>query len=557
MNYLAEKSPYKKSLFFTKLLTDNNFLPIDYFIAEWLGEKRETFFCLGLLLSKRLREGFIFIDEEYWRKEKKVLEKNFSYQLPKDFSFLKQESQEKRFILEDKVVYFKKYWEYQQRIINLVKKNQQIPAIKEKDNNKENLNNLDKKQKQAITTALHYPMSIISGGPGTGKTYLIGKILEKIAKNFKNKKVALLSFTGKAVRRIKEQLADKSGKELIANCYLYNGIFVRISTIHSMLQNKNSYSYHKELKEFDWDFLVLDETSMISLSLIAKVLKKTAKKTKIIFIGDHQQLNPIEAGYFFFDLSLAMKKTTPPYFVLLDKNYRYEKKGNITGLIENLFFQTSEKSNNYQHKDIIFFKEKKGFYQKILEKGKKHWKALYHTKEPKEAFMIYYKFVILCSLNISDFGVNKILQEIQQELFFLHKGKKFYNGRPLLIEVNTPSLGIYNGDIGICLKKNGVIRVYFARLENSFFSIPYNELPQHKSAYAMSIHKAQGSEFEEVLICLPESKNELVKKELLYTAITRAKKTASILSNKEILEKALATSYQPTTNLIKKLVSEK
>ena len=572
MEYSKENITSRESFLASKEFFSSGFFPIDYFVARWVGKENKNLFFLGLLLSKRLREGFIFIDKYYWQKEKKELEEIFDYSLPADFLFLEKEqvkAGQEKLVLENGVVYFKKYWKYEQQVFNLVKKNAEVPVRIEKEiENSSLFPDLDKQQIKAINTALYYPLSIISGGPGTGKTTIIGKILNALkseAGNGESKKVALVSFTGKAVHRIKEQLGNKTKKELIANSYFYKGIFLQISTLHSMLNNKNSYIYNKKEKNFDWDFLIVDETSMISLSLMARVLEKTAKKTKVVLIGDYRQIHPIEAGYFFFDLSLAVKKIFPPYFVLLSKNYRYEKEGNIASLVEKLFSKADaepdvEAKKDFLGEDIIFFEDEKDYYNEIFKEGKQHWENLSKVEEAEDAFKIYYQFVILCSLNVSNFGVEKINEKIQQELLKKKQfyRSNFYNGKPLLIEINTPRLRIYNGDIGICLKKDDKIRVYFQRGKNEFFSLALSELPKHKSGYAISIHKAQGSEFEKVLICLPsasKTRKDFIKRELLYTAITRAKKRARILCQNLILNEALKISYQATTNLIEKIGS--
>lgn len=538
---------------------------IDFFLATFLAEKEQTpkkkniIFAIGLLVAARLAKGYIFLDLKQIPEQIPALESLLATKI--DFSDWEKETYQsfannptkKPLVLENKKIYFQKFFQYQKQIIDFFQRNHSYPLLEQKKFLTEST--LDKTQNLALITAFHYPVSIISGGPGTGKTFLIGKFLEQLQKKplFKEQltKVALLSFTGKAVRRIKEQLPIDKMEAVFSNCFRSENIFLNISTIHSLLRNKKDYYYNKEKEQFLWDWLIIDETSMVDLALICSLLKQLAPHTKTVFIGDSFQLNPIDAGHFFFDICRAMQQTNSPYFVLLEKPHRFQQdpKNQVLQLVDNLF--NKQKPKLEQQAGLIFFQEQEIFYQTILTKAKEHWLALTNADSPQVALEIYHRLVILCALNISNFGVIAIQNRITNELEKLGKKKKnqnFYHGRPILIQTNSAALGIYNGDIGICFEEKGNYKVYF-REHKGFFALNCNDLPQHQSAYAISIHKSQGSEFEEVLICLPKDYNEILHRELLYTAITRAKKKATILTPLDILEKTLQTEYQETTDL--------
>jgi exodeoxyribonuclease V alpha subunit len=472
-----------------------------------------------------------------------------------------EKPQEKPLALKNGKIYFQKFFHYQQQVLGFFQRNHTCPKISDEPSASKEL---DKTQRLALAAMLHYPVSVVSGGPGTGKTFLIGKFLEELQKKTPQKKqtfkVALLSFTGKAVRRIKEQLPIDTMESVFSNCYFKENIFLNVSTIHSLLKNKKSYYYNEEKEQFLWDWVIIDETSMVDLALIYKLLKSLPENTKTIFIGDSYQLNPIDAGYFFFDICSALRISQPSYFITLKTRHRFEQESEnqVLKLVEDLFFQEEEKAE-FDKQALVFFENKADFYQKLLSSTKSHWLALCEAADPMQAWKIYNRFVILCALNISDFGVIMIQNWITKQLE--HLGKKeqnqiYYHGRPILIQTNSPSLGVYNGDVGICLKnKQGNYKVYFKENQN-FFSLSCEDLPQHQSAYALSIHKSQGSEFEEVLICLPEVYNEILNRELLYTAITRAKKKVSILTQAQVLQQTLQSRYQETTDLKEQFLKE-
>ena len=563
-----------------KICQDSDFRKIDFLLAQFLAdketkkEKKETIFCISLLTSYRLSQGCIFLNEETLKTKHNILAELLQIKVLEDFSTLAHTSYNclassptnKPLILQEGKIYFQKFFHYQEQVFNYFKKNSLhclLPQSAYK-NLFAKEQSLDTTQKEALTKALHYPLSIISGGPGTGKTFLIGKLIyylqqENSCFDETNRiKIALLSFTGKAVRRLKEQFQTQKLENVFSDCYLLGGAFLKISTIHSMLSSKESYYYNLDKEEFLWDHLIIDEISMVDLALMCRLLKKIASSTKITLVGDSQQLNPINAGYFFFDLCQALHKNRPPYFALLKTRHRFEAaaENQVLQLVEKLFSDTKNINNNLQE-GFYFFENKEDFYKQLQAQAQHQWLALTKVDNPQDAFSVYYSFVILCALNVGSFGVLAIQEFITKNLEQNQKKtatQNFYHGRPILIKINTPKLGIYNGDIGICLvDKQGSYKVYFAS-EQGFMAIALNDLPQHQSAYALSIHKSQGSEFQETLICLPKEYSEILHRELLYTAITRAKKKVTIFTTLDILQKTLQKNCPETTNLKNQLL---
>ena len=374
---------------------------------------------------------------------------------------------------------------------------------------------LDKIQKEAIAKAFSLPLTIISGSPGTGKTFVIARLLEAIQKNNNiSKKIAFLTFTGKAASRLEESFNFLDLEKIDAHHFQLSSVFLRISTIHSMLNSKHNYYYNETEDLFLWDYLVLDEASMVDLVLMGKLLAKTHPQTKLVLVGDSLQLHPIEVGYFFFDLCQALKKVQPFFFILLQKGYRFENstaekkvdylsklllKNEGAELLQLAKIQTRQDSQAKDFETRYFHNitEIPKLYDFLFQKIEDKYKDLFQAKEPAQAFLIHRSFVILCGLRVGDWGLEKINQwlenklaekkiiSIENNLLDTPKPKNWYVGRPIMIQVNSPDLGVSNGDIGICLKdKNGDYRIYFQGAEN-YFSLNPNVLPEN-SAFALA-----------------------------------------------------------------------
>ena len=553
------------------------FNEIDFYLADFLAKQetqityKSNTFLIALLLSNRLNTGTIFIDKELYSQNQHTLAnlnlEIFSNIAELDFSkILKSNSvgdvnSNKPIILDGEKLYFNKFFNFQKGLFNKLKNRYLLSQkIEEpfKIQNKKNFT-LNENQIEAIKKAYTLPLCIITGGPGTGKTFTIAKLISILSEETtKPLKIALLSLTGKASRRLEEEVQKSLNLEhLESSLFRHKEIFLRISTIHSMLFNKVSYYYDAAKECFLWDYLIIDEASMIDLELMELLLKQTSEKTKLTLVGDNLQLNPIEAGYFFFDICTSMQKHKPFFYISLQENYRFDKEKTETNLIELKNLLSTPSASNLQSflkKEIFYWiTNLKDFYLYIIEQAKHNWKQLWNAKTPEEAFDLYREFIILCALKISPFGAEKInylLEEnLKNEMSQNESNSLWYHGRPIIILVNHRELGLNNGDIGICLKdKHGIFKVHFEKKD----PVMPNSLPSHQSAYAFSIHKSQGSEFSEVLICLADKYYEFFTRELLYTALTRAKKQAKIITTKDVINKTIHKNCQPTTALTEK-----
>ncbi|MED7818351.1 MULTISPECIES: exodeoxyribonuclease V subunit alpha [unclassified Francisella] len=404
-------------------------------------------------------------------------------------------------------------------------------------------------QKQAVLNSFNYDFSIISGGPGTGKTTTVAKLLLAMQMfNDSQQKVALLAPTGKAAQRMTESL-KRSLEQQNTNilqikdesiAYLKN---LEAQTIHRFLglrPNSKYIKYHKESKA-PYDVIIVDEASMLDINIFIKLIRAVSENTKLILLGDINQLPSVEVGSLLASLTVDITGNIPSYTTKLLKNYRSQQ--NINNLANSVLMgevlQAEHESENikfYDSKDI----EK--FFRNYADK----YKALEKCSSYKEALEVLSKFRILVANKNLDIGTDKLNQKIEKLL-----GKTIgsnYKARPIMITQNSYSLGLFNGDIGIIWPdSSGRLRAYFDGKDDRVFSL--NMLPNYETVYVMTIHKTQGSEFDEVAIILPDNDNEALTKQLIYTAITRAKSKLDIVSQLKIFNKVIKKSVTRNSNI--------
>ena len=298
----------------TLLKKNLSFSNIDFQLAQLLAEKetestlQDSIFLLTLLLSQRLNKGAIFLDEIQFKDNcQKIVaclkKENLEIENFMVLNFLQiAQSQsvgtinEKKKLIFDKVenkFYFQKFYNYQALVLGKIQKlyqqtKQNFLDSKTNSSITQYLNQekqLDKIQKEAIAKAFSLPLTIISGSPGTGKTFVIARLLEAIQKNNNiSKKIAFLTFTGKAASRLEESFNFLDLEKIDAHHFQLSSVFLRISTIHSMLNSKHNYYYNETEDLFLWDYLVLDEASMVDLVLMGKLLAKTHPQTKVLVV---------------------------------------------------------------------------------------------------------------------------------------------------------------------------------------------------------------------------------------------------------------------------------
>jgi len=331
-------------------------------------------------------------------------------------------------------------------------------------------------------------LHIITGGPGTGKTTSLAKILS----NRLNEKILLAAPTGKAAFRMRESLASQ-------------GIELEAKTIHRLLNRK----------PLEANIIAIDECSMVDLPLMSKLLDAAPSGCDLYLLGDKHQLASVEAGSVFADICAKYEKN-PDIYTELTKNWRAKEAPGIVKLSEEIL---NNSVKNFDNENVHFGGKLS------IENLFDEYKPLFKAENEKEAIGFLKSFQILCA-------VKKRVENINRELSLKAKHSKF---TPIIITENNYQQNLFNGDVGVKDKE----RAYFSN-GAEIRTFPLLTLPKYEDAFAITIHKSQGSEYERVAVVYPAKEKEeleqtILTKELLYTAITRAKRECFIFGNEAVL----------------------
>ncbi|VFP79294.1 exodeoxyribonuclease V subunit alpha [Buchnera aphidicola] len=539
-------------------------LPIKIFKnKKYFKKKNKFFFKLLILVSKKNKKWF----------EKVINSRSCS-----------NGTQKTPLVLDGEYIYIYKYWYSENKIIEFIY-NQNLKFSKnyfkkyKKLINKYYPKKIDYIQKITIQKALSNYIFFITGGPGTGKTYILAYFILILINSTKKKiNIQLSATTGKAATKLTQSIFNILNKENInkKNKISFPEIGITLHNLFNIQKETNQCNKKNNKKKKTIDILIIDESSMIDLNIMDIIVTNTSRKTKIIFIGDINQLPSIEVGSVLQELCYNKKKNIynkiikKNYISVLKKKYRFKKKSGINLLvktIENNQYNNIYKIYRKNFSDIIWKKLKtKENYFNMLQNIKKYYtkylEYIIKTNKPKKIIKKFNKYRILCTVNKGLFGTNKINKYLDS--WFIKKINKnnnnkikqpFYHGKPILIKKNNKSLKIMNGDIGICLYIDKKIKIYFLLPNNKLKIIDPRILFNYESAWSMTIHKSQGSEFSSVQIIIPNYFLKILCRELFYTAITRAKKKITIYGSVKIIYNIIKNKQKRFSGLNKKIIS--
>ncbi len=442
-------------------------------------------------------------------------------------------------VLELNYLYTHKYWFYETRLALQLKKLLAQPVT--------NTINTDDATANCV---LKHKFSIITGGPGTGKTTSVVKILAKLQEATQQQpqeflSIALAAPTGKAAMRLQESIGNNL-QELNCTPIIKAQIQTNVSTIHRLLGAKyhSAFFKHHANKPLPYDLVVIDEASMVDLALMSKLVDALKPAARLILLGDKDQLSSVESGSVLADLTY----NSPTYTIELKKSYRFQ------GLIKELATAINTQQGqqawqllNQNDADIGLLTTDLISY--IANKQQSYLNLVRQRDTCKNIFAAFNEFQVLCATRHGENSVNAINSQVEQQLNLTNT---WYVGRPIMIQENNPNLELYNGDIGICMhcKHSNELMVYFLQADgNSIKTFLPSRLPPCSTVFAMTIHKSQGSEFNEVLILLPTKNMPILTKELIYTAITRAKTKLNLVAEKSVFISAIAQKVQRQSNL--------
>lgn len=448
----------------------------------------------------------------------------------------------------------------------------------------------------AALLALLQNFCIITGGPGTGKTTTVAKILALLLKQNENLKIALAAPTGKASVRMAESIGATD--ILVEDTIKTKLKQLQPTTLHRLLGWKRNSPYfaHNKNNPLPYDVLLVDECSMIDLAMFSKLMQAVSKNTKVILLGDKDQLSSVEAGSAFSDLcsalplpnlfssdmtqflnaffpqssqqvipaSEALTNHLTNHVVTLQYSHRFSSDSGIGKLSHAVITGNQQILNEIietQNEETIIDTE---YDQNLFNEFLKGYETYIKIDTPYEALLAFNKIKVLCATRNGEMGVkqtNIFIQNYIKKIFnnTTDISATFYENMPIMITENNYNLGLFNGDIGIIRKdQHGDLKAWFINEDKAAEEKVKSVLPayinNYELAFAMTIHKSQGSEFEEVLIRLPrKSESNLLTKELLYTGITRAKQKVIIQAEITTLFNCINTAVERGSGLTERL----
>ena len=505
-------------------------------------------------------------------------------------------------------LYLYRYWEYENLLSNIIRQRAQgeLPDFNSGKLTK-SLKRLFTSEKnddanwQAIAAviAVFKRISVITGGPGSGKTFTIARILALLLECAlgDHAKIHLAAPTGKAAARLAESIHEvKSSLE--CSDLIKNAIPDEVHTIHRLLKPiiGTPYFYRNAENPLAADVVVIDEASMVDLALMTKLVQALPPDARLLLIGDKDQLASVEAGSVLGDIcdrqvvhgfsNQFLKKIERVTQVKLDerlrssksatglqdcitvlqKSYRFDPQSGIGGLSKSVNRGNSDIAlaylNDPADKSIVW-RNVRPEANSVRDLGNliaERYRKYLTIHDPVLAMEEFNRFKILCALKVGPFGVNSInrfAEEVLNQEGLLpsidRENHQWYRGRPVLITQNDYNLGLFNGDIGITLpdpnSSSDELYVYFADSGDEFKRFPTHRLSGHETVYAMTVHKSQGSEFDHIIILLPEKDYPLLTRELIYTGLTRARKTVSIWGPQSVLKAAITRKIERTSGL--------
>jgi exodeoxyribonuclease V alpha subunit len=543
---------------------------------------------LAALLYENLKQGSICIPQD---------------ELPADevsSGFLATEKDEvKPFILYNQKFYIQRYFRFETQILEKIKNLVQLQEgelksradfLKESAVFQNILSSRDPNQSvdwQLIAAIISFlqNFSIITGGPGTGKTTTVAKVLSLLLSQNENLKVKLAAPTGKAAMRMEESLKSNPAipenlKELVST--------LKASTIHRLLGTINlepNFKHHSG-NLLDADVVIIDEASMIDVALFAKLLDAIAPTTRLILLGDQNQLASVEAGSLFGDLCSSvlaqnsfsnnsinllnsltdqvfeqfMPVSDAPallqdHLVSLQFSYRFQDDQLIGRLSKAVITQDIDRVEAVleESKDSTELNFDASYDDEVFKEFVNGYQAYIREEDLKIALEKLNSLRVLAAVRMGKQGVYELNKKIESYLFsqkLIQPNSEFYQNRPVIVTKNYYDLKLFNGDVGIV--RDG--KVVFPDESLGVRHISPGLIAEVETVFAMTIHKSQGSEFDKVMMVLPKSEEvAILTRELLYTGITRSKNKLLIQSSKEVFQAGLSREVRRSSGVKERL----
>jgi exodeoxyribonuclease V alpha subunit len=409
-------------------------------------------------------------------------------------------------------------------------------------------------QRVAAKVALSQGLTVLTGGPGTGKTTTVARLLALLASGTRLR-IALAAPTGKAAARLQEAVQLEVGKLDKADQEALSGMHA--TTLHRLLGSRPDTSArfrHNRGNRLPHDVIVVDETSMVSLTMMARLLEAVRPDARLILVGDPDQLASVEAGAVLADLvdglddsKLATLKTPHRFGESIGALASAIREGDADGAIDVL-------RAGGDHIEWIDSDQPSEHLRKVIVPQALRLREAAILGNADVALQTLDEHRLLCAHRRGPYGVRVWNRQVERWLAEETGDpiwSDWYAGRPVLVTANDYGLGLYNGDTGVTLVRDGILRAVIAGTEQQEFAT--SRLSDVDTMHAMTIHKSQGSQADEVTVLLPQQDSRLLMRELFYTAVTRAKKRVLVVGAESAVRAAVERRAVRASGLARRL----
>ncbi len=427
------------------------------------------------------------------------------------------------------------------------------------------------RQSQAAEAAVRRRFAVVAGGPGTGKTTTVARIAALLGEQAKAvgerfPLIALAAPTGKAAARLGEAVHDEAGQLDVAAEIRDQLLALPATTIHRLLgwrPGSNSRFRHDRNRRLPHDVVIVDETSMVSLSLMARLIEALRGAARLVLVGDPGQLASIEAGAVLGDIVGRAPQGGGPGIVVLDRVHRFG--GGIARLASAIrsgdggrviaLLRDPPEGVSWLEGDIAAAPALSEVREPAVSAARTMLAAAREGR-PEPALDALGAFRILCAHRRGPYGVSTWTARIESwlaaEIHDFDPTDRWYPGRPLLINENDYELRLNNGDTGVVVRTEDRVAAAFLRGAEIVEHSPARLGPVD-TVYAMTIHKSQGSQFDAAAVLLPEPGSRILTRELLYTAATRARRRLILAGTEEAVRAAVARPVARASGLGRRL----
>ena len=425
-------------------------------------------------------------------------------------------------------------------------------------------------QRGAAELALSRALTVLTGGPGTGKTTTVARLLALLAEQAEldggsGLRIALAAPTGKAAARLLEAVrAEVSKLEPVDQARLPE---LTATTMHRLLgwrPDSSSRFQHNRDNRLPHDVIVVDETSMVSLTMMARLLEAVRPDSRLILVGDPDQLASVEAGAVLADLVEGLAAATPtthsPIARLVTPHRFGASIGALAAAIRDGHADDALEvlAAGGEHVEWVDTEQPSAILRKVLVPHALALREAAVLGDGHAALATLEEHRMLCAHRRGPFGAaywNRQVERWLSEQTDTPLWAAWYAGRPVLVTANDYGLGLLNGDTGIAVLRDGGLRVVMSASAGPL-ELATSRLADIETMHAMTIHKSQGSQAREVTVLLPPTDSRLLTRELLYTAVTRARDKVRLIGSSDQVRAAIERRATRATGLSRRLRGE-